>query len=282
MDFKKIESIFLVAFLGLNVFLFSIFFQSRKEEGIIGNQEEKDPIEVRLAKDKITYEEELSADKPQGYFLAAEETIFPQVRITDENPNSPNGEGLTLPNQQTETILDDYLVNEKTLKEDVTAFLKDKKATHEAGEYTFLEKASSLTGNYPYLVATQTYEEIPFYDDTAKMQMTLRNVQGQVFQIEKVTYAHLDNIENLREKQDLISEKDALSTLYYNSKLPQESKINWVLLAYGRILKVREKNVYVPVWYVSITPPEEKTRVEQVNAVNNTIITGNTIPTVEN
>lgn len=280
MDFKKIENIFLVAFLGLNIFLISIFFQSRKEEGVVGNQEEKDSIEVRLAKDKITYDGKLSSHKPQGYFLTAEETMFSKAPVANDVPN-PTKEAPALPNQQTAVLTENYLVNEKTLKEDVATFLKDKKAIPEGSAYTFLEKASSLSGNYPYLIATQTYEDLPFYDDTAKMQMTLRNVQGQVFQIEKVTYAHLDNIKNLREKQDLISEKDALSTLYYNSKIPQESKINWMLLAYGRILKVREKNVYVPVWYVSISPPEEKTRVEQVNAVNNTIITGNTIPTVE-
>lgn len=273
MDFKKIEGIFLIAFLGLNLFLISLFVQSRSEESNLGSQEERDTIEVRLEKDKITYEGKLAKEKPQGYYLSAEETSYKVGTEEDETSSSLN--------QKTETFTEDILVNEDSLKEDVSAFLKGESSPL-PNEYQYLGKPSDLKTDAPVILAGQSYENLPFYDDTAKMQLSLRNIQGKVYEIQSATYTHLDNIESLREKQDLISEADAVSTLYYNSKIPQETKINWMMLAYGRILKVREKNVYVPVWFVSLSAPDEKPRVEQVNAANNTIITGNTVPAVEN
>ncbi|WP_071131818.1 two-component system regulatory protein YycI [Enterococcus timonensis] len=275
MDFRKIQGIFLIAFLGINFFLLTIFMESRSEENYNGNFDEKDAVETRLSRDKIVYEDSFSKESPQGYFIAAEETIFPKVlsRTADQD---------TTLNQKVVSFTDDYLINTETLAEDVKGFLTDPATLEVAGEYQLLEKASNLDGEAPYLIAGQAYEGLPFFDDTAKMQISMHNVQGDVFSIQQASYTHLDKIENLREKQDLISESDAISTLYYNSKIPQNAKINWLELAYGRILKVREKNVYVPIWFVSITAPDEKAHLEQVNAVNNTIITGNTIPTVEN
>ena len=271
MDFRKIEGIFLIAFLGLNIFLLSIFSQTRSEASEISTTEERDAIELRLSKDKITYDDELSDKVPKGYYLSAVESVIaPSRRSADQQTEG------------TKITTDTFPVNKKTQENDVDSFLNSSKYSPYPGEYNYLKTASSFAGDQAQLIATQMYEDIPIFDPTAEIKMTITPVSGDVYQIDKIQYAHLDDIVNLRESQDLITERDAISTLYYNSKLAAESKINWRLLAYGRILKVREKNVYVPVWYVSVTGADHTTTIEQVNAVSNTIITGNTITTVEN
>lgn len=97
----------------------------------------------------------------------------------------------------------------------------------------------------------------------------------------KYTQTHLTNIEQLREKTELHTEEEAINTLYVNNKISRGSNILWRQLAYSRILKVREKNVYVPVWYVAIETPDKTYQIETVNAFSNTIITNNSIPKVE-
>ncbi len=277
MDFKKLETIFLVAFLGLNIFLFSIFIQNKKVDSQLNNGEERDAIELRLSKDHITYEGELSKEKSKGYFLSGEDTLYEQVN--DFNLYSQvNG---VSDNRQEQVVMNEYLITEKDADKEVKKWLQDADFFIYPNEYHYQSILSNFGKENPRLIATQYYEDLPFNDDSGKLIMKLRNTTQGSFKVESLLYSHLKNIVNLREKQELISQREAISTLYYNSKIPQEAKINWCYLAYGKILKVREKNVYVPIWFVSITPKDEKTRIEQINAVNNTIVTNNSIPTVE-
>lgn len=82
-------------------------------------------------------------------------------------------------------------------------------------------------------------------------------------------------------KTELYTEEEAINTLYINNKIPRGSKILWRQLAYSCILKVREKNVYVPVWHVAIETSDKVVQIESVNAFSNTIVTNNTVPKVE-
>ena len=79
------------------------------------------------------------------------------------------------------------------------------------------------------------------------------------------------------------SEKEAVNTLYLNNKLPSHSKILWTELAYTMILKVREKNVYIPAWFIAFQLDGDDTiQIETVNAFSNRIITNNAVQKVEN
>lgn len=55
MDFKKIEWIFFVAFLGLNVFLFSSYHDAVYQENNVIRSNQTESIQQRLASDDITY-----------------------------------------------------------------------------------------------------------------------------------------------------------------------------------------------------------------------------------
>lgn len=276
MDFKKIETIFLVAFLGVNMFLISIFIQNKKANDNLNNGEERDSIEVRLEKDHITYEGELSTEKVKGYFLSGEDMTWEYAEDTTGVQKATTNE-----NHQSSSLRNEYVVSQNNAEKEMKKLLNDPSFFGYPGEYLYQPLLSSFGKENPKIVATQFYEELPFNDDSAKLDIKLRAMQQGSFQLESLSYTHLTNIVPLREKQELISKRAAVATLYYNSKIPQEAKINWCFLAYGKILKVREKNVYVPIWFISVTPKEDKTRIEQINAVNNTIITNNAIPTVE-
>ncbi|MGG2385723.1 two-component system regulatory protein YycI, partial [Enterococcus faecium] len=48
MDFKRIEWIFFLAFLGLNVFLFNVYSEARSEHQMVSQSNQTIPIEQRL------------------------------------------------------------------------------------------------------------------------------------------------------------------------------------------------------------------------------------------
>ena len=63
MDFKKIEWIFFVAFLGLNVFLFSSYHDAVYQENNVIRSDQTESIQKRLASDDITYTGKISSEK---------------------------------------------------------------------------------------------------------------------------------------------------------------------------------------------------------------------------
>lgn len=292
MDFKRIEWIFFVAFLGLNLFLFGIYQKGLKEEDRVSYSEQTDRIEKRLAKDDITYKGALSNKKLEGYYLSGEQTNFYDA-IQKERENRDRNffkSGTELIDNsltvypQINHAKTSYFIDNKNVATSLAAFLNDKDNILFGTEYHYLPDFSNLEGDFPEIIAAQSYKEIMFKDDTAQISFKLEksDESAGIHQIYKYTQTHIQGIEELREKMELYSERDAIETLYINNKISSNSKIIFRNLAYARIYKIREKNVYVPVWFIGIKSGENNLQVEQVNAMSNTIITNNTVPKVEN
>ncbi|GGC85168.1 two-component system regulatory protein YycI [Enterococcus wangshanyuanii] len=292
MDFKRIEWIFFLAFLGLNMFLFGIYQEGVKEENNVSFSDQTDSIEKRLAKDDITYKEKLTGEKKEGYYLSGEQTNFYDAiqneRETRDRNFFKNGvelvdNSITIYPQMNYTQTS-YFIDEKNVEKSLETFLKDRDSVLFGAEYHYMPDFSSLEGDFPELVASQAYKNIPFKDDTAQISLKLENTgeSDGIHKINKYTQTHIQGIEELRDKMDLFSDRDAIETLYINNKIPSSSKITFMELAYTRIYKIREKNVYVPVWFVGIKAKGSNLQIEQVNAMSNTIITNNTVPKVEN
>lgn len=292
MDFKRIEWIFFLAFLGLNMFLFGIYQEGIKEENNVSFSDQTDSIEKRLAKDDITYKEKLTGEKKEGYYLSGEQTNFYDAiqneRETRDRNFFKNGvelidNSITVYPQMNYTQTS-YFIDEKNIEKSLETFLKDQDNVLFGTEYYYMPDFSNLEGDFPELVASQVYKNIPFKDDTAQISLKLENTgeSDGIHKINKYTQTHIQGIEELRDKMDLFSDRDAIETLYINNKIPSSSKITFMELAYTRIYKIREKNVYVPVWFVGIKAKGSNLQIEQVNAMSNTIITNNTVPKVEN
>ncbi|WP_430603679.1 hypothetical protein IGJ02_001249 [Enterococcus sp. DIV0724b] len=292
MDFKRIEWIFFLAFLGLNMFLFGIYQKGIKEESSVSFSDQTDSIEKRLDKDGITFKGTLSGEKKEGYYLSGEQTNFYET-IQSERENRDrnffkNGiemidNSLTVYPQMNYTQMS-YFVDEKNIGKSLEAFLNDKDSVLFGSQYRYLPDFSTLNGEFPEIIVSQSYKGIPFKDDTAQISLKLEKSDETdgLHKIYKYTQTHIQAMEELRDKMDLSSERDAIETLYINNKIPSNAKISFRELAYTRIYKIREKNVYVPVWFVGIKSSGSNLQIEQVNAMSNTIITNNTVPKVEN
>ncbi|MFV0557752.1 MAG: two-component system regulatory protein YycI [Enterococcus sp.] len=285
MDFKKIEWIFFLAFLGLNIFLFSIFHDAQTEATNVTSTNQKIDIATRLKEDDITFNGELSGEQPEGYYLSAEQTDL-AAALTNEREKTGNDELLATGTSFEDDLLnhviyEEYVVNEENPQASIADFLASEDQVLYGSEYTYQPVFSVLDAEYPELIASQSFEGVPFHDVTSQIEISL-GTQDDQYRLQKYTQSHISNIEKLREKMKLYSEKEALNTLYTNNKIPSDSTILWSQLGYTLILQVREKNVYVPAWFVAIQTGEATPQVEIVNAVNNRIITNNSLQQVEN
>ena len=288
MDFKKIEWIFFVAFLGLNVFLFRIYQETISQENNVIRSGQTESIQQRLSSDDISYTGKISSESRQGYYLSAEETDLSKELDSQRHGTSKKGllsSGIVfndnvLTKTLSETESENSIFDPDKMGSSVNSFLNKKNNVLFGSDYVYMKNFSDLDSATPEVQASQKYDGLPFYDDTAKIVFSL-NKQDKSYAVTKYRQTHLSDIEQLREKTELHTEEDAIKTLYVNNKISRGSKILWRQLAYSCILKVREKNVYVPVWYVAIETPDKSIQVESVNAFSNTIVTNNTIPKVE-
>lgn len=268
MDFKKIEWIFFVAFLGLNVFLFRSYQETISQENNVIRSGQTESIQQRLSSDDISYTGKISSESRQGYYLSAEETDLSKELDSQRHGTSKKGllsSGIVfndnvLTKTLSETESENSIFDPDKMGSSVNSFLNKKNNVLFGSDYVYMKNFSDLDSATPEVQASQKYDGLPFYDDTAKIVFSL-NKQDKSYAVTKYTQTHLSDIEQLREKTELHTEEDAIKTLYVNNKISRGSKILWRQLAYSCILKVREKNVYVPVWYVAIETPDKSIQV---------------------
>ncbi|CAI3464215.1 two-component system regulatory protein YycI [Enterococcus cecorum] len=285
MDFKRIEAIFLVAFLCLDIFLFSIYRQSQNEQTPINNSSTI-KITQRLKEDKIKYEGKISSEHTDGYYLSATQT-----NLNTELQNMKKAKKLENDDVLRSSVKDNLLsltpekdlsVNKKgQIPTLVRETLTNQKEIILGKDYHYQDEIHQQSDGYLDVYACQKYEGIPINDITAQIKFTLKK-NDENYRLEKIQQMHLSNLTALREKMPLVSEEDALTTLYINNKLSKNDEILWSKLAYTLVLQVRGKNVYVPAWFVSIRHEDKKEQVEIVNAFRNRIITNAAVRKVEN
>ncbi|CAI3475974.1 two-component system regulatory protein YycI [Enterococcus cecorum] len=285
MDFKRIEAIFLVAFLCLDIFLFSIYRQSQNEQTPINNSSTI-KITQRLKEDKIKYEGKISSEHTDGYYLSATQT-----NLNTELQNMKKAKKLENVDVLRSSVKDnllsltpekDLFVNKKgQIPTLVRETLTNQKEIILGKDYHYQDEIHQQSDGYLDVYACQKYEGIPINDITAQIKFTLKK-NDENYRLEKIQQMHLSNLTALREKMPLVSEEDALTTLYINNKLSKNDEILWSKLAYTLVLQVRGKNVYVPAWFVSIRHEDKKEQVEIVNAFRNRIITNAAVRKVEN
>lgn len=285
MDFKRIEAIFLVAFLCLDIFLFSIYRQSQNEQTPINNSSTI-KITQRLKEDKIKYEGKISSEHTDGYYLSATQTNLntelQNMKKTKKLENIDVLRSSVKDNLLSLTPEKDLSVNKKgQIPTLVRETLTNQKGIILGKDYRYQDEIHQQSDGYLDVYACQKYEGIPINDITAQIKFTLKK-NDENYRLEKIQQMHLSNLTALREKMPLVSEEDALTTLYINNKLSKNDEILWSKLAYTLVLQVRGKNVYVPAWFVSIRHEDKKEQVEIVNAFRNRIITNAAVRKVEN
>ncbi|EOT47190.1 MULTISPECIES: two-component system regulatory protein YycI [Enterococcus] len=283
MGFKRIEWIFFIAFLGVNIFLLNIFQASKSDQMIVSPESQKIPIEQRLENDEIRYEGTLSDQSLTGYYLSAKPATMQSLYTEIKKNNSQllsDGETKFDGTRLIHQTMDKFIVPEK---EDLVAASQTywKKSVMRGDEYTYQRNFSTLSDEKIEIVATQSYEGIPINDPSSQLILNFAK-ENEEYVNTNYSQTFVSNLTPLRESMSLYTEKEAIATLYSNNRLPAKSTIEWAQLAYTLILNVRGQNVYIPAWIVSVKKADNSRQLEVVNAFSNRIITNSSVRKVEN
>lgn len=235
MDWSKIKTIFIIAFLVLDVYLIYEFTKLQDVSQLA--MESESSIENRLKADGIQFPE-LQKVNDGVNLLSVNRREFTEEDLEDEK-----FDGLTPTiNKGTELSVqvdESYSIDEDADEEDFRAFL-DRYVIH-ADQYEFWEKGETTITFY------QTFEGKMFYKNNNGRVTLFLSPDGDIV---SYTQTLLTNIEEIVEVVDPEPPLNAMETLYQNGKLLPNSVIKKVEIGYYTFLNMDNTTNYTltPVW----------------------------------
>ncbi|AKP67919.1 two-component system regulatory protein YycI [Companilactobacillus ginsenosidimutans] len=264
MDFRRIEIIFLVVFLSLDVFLLVSFHNSQQ---VISNSTTGVTSTLTdMRKRNITFGK-LDKKAGQAYYLGAQQS-------NDLADNTSKLRNQEIEYNQTSyklmsTLEEPISINSDNRKSKLDSFMKKESNILFGSEYTYSPQLSSST----QLVYAETGPLGVMYDKTGQLIFSV--VNGKVV---SYTQTYMKTLDILQEKQATKSEQDVVTNLYSSSEIPNNSKITYTNMAYTKLLEAKGSTIYIPVWFISIHNKDSK--VDTVKKVN--AFTGNILKTSSN
>lgn len=259
MDFRRIEWIFLVVFVGLNIFLGISYFQAQQVD--LATIKSGDAATITdITRDQIKLPR-LSKKTPKGDYLASQANSA----LTAARTN--------LVKQQVSISEGDYQELQANL--DVPITLKKNQELRQMK--TFVKNNVYHGKEYEYAPALSNDERVVFaqhpqagliYDRRAAVTLHVSDNR-----LVSYTQTYLTKLNILRDHLSLMSEQDAVIALYRDNDIPNNSAIVFTQLAYSYLLDAKGSTVYVPAWYIGVKNRSTgNVTVKRVNAITRTVM----------
>ncbi|KRL96766.1 two-component system regulatory protein YycI [Liquorilactobacillus satsumensis] len=242
MNFKRIELIFFLAFIALDIFLFVSYMQ--KDDIVVSTtnsttEDSTTSVLKSIRNDQISYGS-LSDKKSEGFYISS-----PQKDTLKEKTSTLQGQSWSYDDHKLTAAFENSikLKDDSKPQETLNAVVKDSTKIIAGQQYVYDRGLSTKN----MVVYTQVVKGYPVYTADGQIRFTTRNgyVTGY-------TQGLLENVETLHEKRPIISQKRALIWLYQYNKLVSNSSVQWVRLGYTRLLSVNNSHVYIPTWMIAV------------------------------
>ncbi|PBQ22514.1 hypothetical protein CNR29_00180 [Levilactobacillus brevis] len=243
MDFRRIEWLFLVAFIVIDIFLFAAFQRDTSgETDTSSNRSSSDTTILKeMRADNISFKAP-SKKSGEGYY------------ISTSNDSSIKSSLTSLSNQTVRYQSDGTITS--TFKTPITGVdtqHPDKTLDTVVSNSTLILNGTDYTYNAELssrntVVYTQEVADGPIYSRYGEIRFSLTNAGT----VTGYTQGYLANVSTLREKTETISERKALIWLYQYNQIPNNTKVVWTKLAYTRYFNLKNSSVYIPTWVVAV------------------------------
>ena len=260
MDFKRIQIIFLVTFIVIDVFLFSLLRRNQNVQTENLNSDNSTSIVAEMHNDQISFNRQPSNHSGSGYYLGADKNDQLRSRVALLNNQNAH---------------DSHLKLQSTFKQPVALNSSEPHLTvnHLLDDPTFVSFGSHYHYSYDLstprtLVYVQRFAGQPIFSNSAEIRFHVAD-----HMLNGYTQSYVSQVHNLREKAATLSARKALAILYQYNNIPNDTKIRWEHFAYIKLLSVKGHDVYLPTWVVALKSPGSSRLVyKYVNAFNGSVI----------
>ncbi|MCY8974722.1 two-component system regulatory protein YycI [Bacillus atrophaeus] len=248
MEWNKTKTIFIIAFLVLDIFLGYQFFEKRSssEYDVIKNSS----VQTDMNEDHITYGT-LSDNAKQGSRITANQKSFTKEEIDSLKGQKPKMDMPSDKHKVTKLKMEftsPIALSKDSVEDDAKALVSSE--FQDGEEY----KLWKVDKDKKQVIFFQTYQGKYIYqenDDASEMigQVILHlNDKNEVVSYEQST---LDTFKEIQ-KESLISELDAVESLYYQNLLKAHSTVKTVKFGYIAQYPLTSTQVLAPVWRITV------------------------------
>ncbi|CAM4197918.1 two-component system regulatory protein YycI [Lederbergia lenta] len=262
MDWSRIKSIFIIAFLILDLFLFSQLLTKHQTNQL----EVKGDVSLKenMKDDGIVYDD-LPMEIVSDQYMSANTKVFSEDDIEDSKHQVITLEGNTLIRAELKKPIK---LTEKADLSELNAFIKAN--VLEGSQYDFW--------NYDKEVGTITYyqtfhNKFMFLNRSAYLTFYV-NESNEVYAYDQTM---LETIEPINEQEEVLTAFRALEALYLKGALNPNSEIISAKLGYYTLVSMEATQVLTPTWHFVVEHEGEQENM-LVNAFDGQVIQMNTSP----
>ncbi|ETY75753.1 two-component system regulatory protein YycI [Lactiplantibacillus fabifermentans] len=240
MNFRKIEWIFVVAFVVLDIFLAYMFIQTSSGDSSKTSSDTATTVIREMRDDNISFSNP-DTKEGTGYYIAGNNDSGLKAdlsQLTEQTTRiGTNGKLMS-------TLRTSVTVDSNHPQSDLDEFVKQSTNVIHGTQYVYSSQLSS-NGEYVYV---QKVADGEILTGTGQLRLIV-NKNNQLI---SYTQTYVNNVKTLREKAVTISEKKALVALYQYNQVSNNSRIVWSKLGYSRLIRLKDSSVYVPTWIFAV------------------------------
>ncbi|KRL98229.1 two-component system regulatory protein YycI [Levilactobacillus hammesii] len=269
MDFRRIEWLFLVAFIAIDIFLFAAFQHDTTGQ--------TDATSSRSADSDTTIIKEMRTDDIK--FGTPSKQSGEGYYVSTSNDDSVKSSLTSLTDQTVRYQTDGTIASTfKTAITGVNAAHPDKTLDTVVSNPALILNGSQYKYNQQLssrntVVYTQRVTDGQIYSKFGEIRFSLTNTGT----VTGYTQGYLTDVTTLREKTETISERKALIWLYQYNQISNNTKIVWTKLAYTRYFNLKNSSVYIPTWVIAVKANSGSNagvlQLKHVNAFTGAILT---------
>lgn len=273
MDHKRIEWLFLIVFVLIDIYLGVEILRSPVSLTNSAVNPTSSNIRDEMRADGIELPNKISEEQASGYYLAAKNTNY----LTNKLSSLTQVNASYSKTDNSITATPKNIIEAKGNRKQVLKILENfKDNSHNVPfgkEYKF-EASMSGDTNYTFV---QSSEYGNIYDNNAQLTINIKN-----HMIDNYTLTYMGPVKPVRELQSTVSPWHAIKSMYTYRELANNSRVIKIKLGYSKLTEVRGSTILLPTWLVWVENKTTKNiTLKRVNAFTGQIIQANTTYNVE-
>lgn len=265
MDFKRIETIFIIAFAFLNIYLFNSYMNrsdlhyattfadpvnvtermNQSDINLPNFEEIEHDVTAVQANDHDMLEEEAPSLEDQAGSVSSDGSYYTSFLSSPIELEGNPDDGFTE---------DDRMTVQNFINSDRVLF---------GSEYSYGE----FDREGSRFIYYQNVNGLPIMDGTSQISL-FTDSNSDIFSYHQL---YAGPMTDQGEEQETITDLEAVSILFQNNDIPPGSTVEQPILAYHRTLQLEDLSMYTPIWVVRVQTPSGRQTL-RVHALNETII----------
>lgn len=268
MDHRRIEWLFLIVFLLIDIYLGVEIWRSPVSLSDENAMTANTTIRTEMRTDGIDVPSNISKVPSSGYYLAAKKKDYLSSKISSLTGVTANYSRTE--NNITATPRSAVIVkgSRKAIIKKIKAFIDDPQNMPYGKQFKY-EPNLSGSSNYTFI---QSSELGDIYDNGAQLVVNVKNGI-----ISNYTLTYMGPVSSVRELQSTISPWRAIKSMYTDREIANNSRIVKIKLGYSKLTEVRGSIILLPTWIVWIENKTTKNiTMKRVNAFTGQMLQTNT------